>query len=39
MDSVFIIIIAYTVIIAGCVFLLPLLSDETSKSDRIVSLA
>ena len=39
MDSVFILIIAFTVIIAGGIFLLPLLSDETSKSDMIASLA
>ena len=39
MDSVFILIIAFTVIIAGGIFLLPLLLDETSKSDMITSLA
>ena len=39
MDSMFILIIAFTVIIAGGIFLLPLLLDETSKSDMITSLA
>ena len=39
MDSVFILIIAFTVIIAGGIFLLPLLPVETSKSDMIASLA
>ena len=38
-DFVFISIIAFSVIITGGVFLLPLLMDETAKSDMIVSLS
>lgn len=38
-DFVFISVIAFSVIITGGVFLLPLLIDETAKSDMIVSLS